>query len=89
MLGAYAVLVNICQADKLMDDGRRAEYPAKMDEAIRKRPDYWTYRVPRSVLAFQQGVEQTYNAEMVTAETVAIVQSVDEVWFSRKIASDL
>ena len=54
-LDGQDVIETINRADELADEGRRNRDPAKLDEALRLRPDDWSYNSSRAVLALEQG----------------------------------
>ncbi|MFC1917637.1 hypothetical protein ACFLXH_03190 [Chloroflexota bacterium] len=45
------------EGEKLQAEGKPVEAAKRMDEAIQKRPEDWTYRVSRANLRFEQGKE--------------------------------
>ncbi|MBI4318813.1 MAG: hypothetical protein HY675_10005 [Chloroflexi bacterium] len=59
-IDAGKVIHNLQEADKLMDEGRQNRDPAKMDEALKKRPDDWSYNLSRANLALEQGEMNTF-----------------------------
>jgi len=54
-------IANIAEADALMDEGRGFRDPQKMAEAIKKRPDDYTYRASAAVLAAERGDALGWN----------------------------
>lgn len=52
-LGTVKMAMNYAQAESLMDQGRKKDDPALMDQAIQLRPDDWSYRVSRATLALK------------------------------------
>jgi len=52
-LGTVKMVINFAQAESLMDQGRKKDDPALMDQAIELRPDDWSYRVSRATLALK------------------------------------
>jgi len=65
--GAWDIIDTAYETDKLMEEGRQKEDPAKMNEAIARRPAAWTYRVSRSALALQLGDVGTCNSSRSSA----------------------
>jgi hypothetical protein len=88
-LGAYSVIDNLFQADKLMDEGRREEDPAKMDQAIKMRPDDWTYRTSRAALALQRGEMITYSIESNAADTLVNHNEISPTLYARQQVNNL
>lgn len=54
-VGGYEAIEGIKKADELMDEGRDKSDPAKMDEALKLRPNDWTYQLSRADLALRMG----------------------------------
>jgi hypothetical protein len=88
-LDAYGVIDNYFQADKLMDEGRRDEDPAKMDQAIAKRPDDWSYRISRAALALQNYDLDTYADQTTVADDLVEKQGISPVLCAQYLARDL
>lgn len=89
VIGASMVIMNLHEADKLMEEGRRDEDPTKMDQAIQRRPEDWTYRVSRAALALQQDDLDTYAQQSEAAEAIVEANAIDPLWHTRRTVSDL
>ena len=89
VLDAYEMIKNLNEADKLMDKGREERDPVAMDQAIKKRPGDWTYRVSRSALALEQGDLATYEAEEEAAYSIVDQRKTDPVWYASQNIKDL
>jgi len=55
------IMDKLQKADKLMDEGLQENDPAKMDEAIKLRPDDWSYRTTRGAFALGNGAVDTFK----------------------------
>jgi len=62
-IDARKVILNLVEADKLMDEGRESGDIEKMNQAIAMRPDDWTYRVSKSNLSLKQGDIDEWSEE--------------------------
>ena len=70
-LDAYDSIKPLMEADKLMEEGKKSHNMEKMDEAIDRRPDDWSYRVSRSVLHLEQGDISRFDEDRTKARDLA------------------
>ena len=70
ILNAKKVIDKFTAAEKLIEEGAKERNPAKMDEAIKLRPQDWTYRTKRAALAIEQGDLKTAVSQMDAADAI-------------------
>jgi hypothetical protein len=87
-LGAFDMVLNVFDADKLMDQGRKNGDAAAMDQAIKLRPGDWTYHTSRAVLALRDGDTATREREAALAGQLATQRGMDEVSQYRQLVRD-
>jgi len=75
-LDVFLVVKKINDADKLVDEGRKNNDAAPMDQAIAARPEDWTYRSARAALALDQG-------------DLATAQAQYPLWYANRSIDDL
>ena len=73
VMGARDVINNINEADRLMEEGRQENDLPKMEEAIKRRPGDYTYRVSYGAALLQAG--RTGEAE---AQFTAVNYAVED-----------
>ena len=79
-------IANIAEADQLMDDGRSYRDAEKMAEAIKKRPDDYTYRASAAVLAAEQGDALGWNFQEDAGRQLADKPGDQVRWADQMIA---
>jgi hypothetical protein len=70
-LGTVKMVTNFARAESLMENGRKKDDAALMDQAIALRPRDWSYRVSRATLAFKQNDEKTADKAFHEGENYA------------------
>jgi len=68
VLGAKAQLDRIGEADALMEQGRHARDPERMEKAIALRPRDWRYRVEAATFNLEQNDLQAAERHLTAAE---------------------
>ncbi|MHB9031750.1 MAG: hypothetical protein ACYC6L_01755 [Anaerolineae bacterium] len=87
--GVTQVINTLIESDKLMGEGWLNLDPAKMDEAIQKRPGDFTYRSGRAALALMDGDLATYNRQRAEAEALATKSNASYRYYASTAAYDL
>jgi hypothetical protein len=70
-LGTVKMVKNFAEAETSMDLGRRTDNATAMDQAIKLRPDDYTYHASRSTLALKQNDTEKGQDEFKKGENLA------------------
>ncbi|MFC2040331.1 hypothetical protein ACFLTW_04075 [Chloroflexota bacterium] len=70
-MGLVKTIHDVQVGDRLMDEGREQRDATKMDEAIERRPNDWTYRTSRAALAFEKDDFRTADDQSSEAFNLA------------------
>ena len=79
---------DIAEADKMMDEARRDRDPNKMAEAIRKRPNDYSYRASAAVLAAELGDEEDWASQLETGDELTEPNSRDRDGYAYTLISE-
>ncbi|MFC1874123.1 tetratricopeptide repeat protein [Chloroflexota bacterium] len=84
-IGVVKTIKDIREGDSLMAEGKQFREDGdldlaanKMDDAIEKRPNDWTYRVSRASVAFQDGDAKTARQQMAKVHNLRPNNYFDE-----------
>jgi len=83
----YGWIGDIAEADEMMDEARKDRDPEKMAEAIKKRPNDYTYRASAAVLAAERGNAPGWNVQEDAGEQLA-GKPGDQVRYADQLISE-
>ena len=89
VLNAKRVLDNLAKADKLVNEGRKEGDASKIDEAIKLRPDDWSYRSARVALALQAGDLATAKRQLAVVKGIPKGTKREQLLYADTVIDDL